>query len=126
MASRKRHHFPDTPESQRLGQFFHAAVVVAFFIAGLSVLPAAFPEWLKDHPSLKQWILALWIVGPPAWFVIEWSILLKKGDTMEDGEFERHKHTSSLFTKLWLAVATVVAGAYYGNELLQHFGPHRE
>jgi hypothetical protein len=113
--------------SERDPPALQVCFVIASIIGGLfAVFCVVFSFYVAETKYSDFWrkvIVSAWILGPPLYFANEWGLLRKFGRQMGDKRFERHKHTTSLVTKLWLAIGTVVVGLYYGDELLKHFAP---
>ena len=80
------------------------AAIVSFILAGT-------PE------IVRKIILALWIVLPPTWFFWEYCFLTDEEDKMDDKKFSRLKYSQDLASKIWAAIATVLAALYFGDKL---------
>jgi hypothetical protein len=115
------HIYTETAESRKLRLFFRLFVLLGLVAAFLST-PFGL-RLLHIDPTrdlTKEIVVCGWIIGPPAWFALEWMILLKMGNDMASAEFERHKHTNAIVTKLWLAVGTVIIAMHYGDQFIHH------
>ena len=51
-------------------------------------------------------LVALWALGPPIWFWLEWSFLTNNFD---ETEISNLKHSHSLSATVWVAIAAVLA-----------------
>jgi hypothetical protein len=84
---------------------------LAIILAVVSLFLWALDDWAK------KFVLAMWTVMPPIWFLVEWEVLFKSGAGKDDEWFERYKHSQALASKVWLAVATVLAALYFWDKL---------
>lgn len=92
---------------------FTLGLTVAFILFSLTVVGRA-----TDGSSLRrtqQIVLILWLVAPPLWFYLEWSLLTRRGEVFKAGEFERFKFAQELASKVWLAIAGALAALYLGQ-----------
>ena len=82
---------------------------VASYIAGplalISLILALLIKhrWTDLRESLGYTMLALWVLGPPVWFWVEWVFLSR------DQDGQRLKHTHDLARNIWLALVVVLA-----------------
>lgn len=89
---------------------WHVITTLAIIFAFGSLFFWSAPDWAK------KLVLAIWTVVPPIWFLVEWQVLLKSGAGKDKEWFERFKHSQELASKVWLAVAAVLAALYFGDK----------
>ncbi len=70
----------------------------------LLILKPKLPQSPEHDPKLL-FLGAVWLVGVPLWFLIEWAWFESK----DPQDFERLKHAQGLARQFWLAVAAMLA-----------------
>ena len=55
-------------------------------------------------------VAAIWTIGPPIWFFVEYTFLYCKDDT--DTAFEQFKHQQQLAAAVWLGFMAFLAAAW--------------
>ena len=84
--------------------------VLAIIGVVCSLLVADFPDdWTK---KLRGSIVAIWLVGPPIYFYIEWVFLYKESD---EYPLEKFKYSQGLARSIWLAVTAVLVALYFNG-----------
>jgi hypothetical protein len=69
----------------------------------------------ERQKTISQYLLFLWVVGPPVWFFIEYFFYFPAYGNMADcAGFEKLKGAQDVSAKVWAAF-TVVLGAMYRN-----------
>jgi hypothetical protein len=63
-------------------------------------------------------VLGLWIMVPPIWFWYEYFFLYKDTITAKV-ELDAFKHGQDQSAKIWLALVTILAGLYFGKDLVR-------
>lgn len=81
--------------------------LVALVLSGVALMTLArtLPTVRHDLDPALLGIGALWFVGVPLWFLIEWAWFDGQGST----EIDNFKYTQGLARQLWLSVAAVLA-----------------
>lgn len=93
----------------------HTIVNLVFAILALvgvvcSLLVADFPgDWTK---KLRGSIVAIWLIGPPIYFYIEWVFFYEESD---DYPIEKFKYSQALARNIWLAVTAVLVALYFNG-----------
>ena len=68
----------------------------------------------RKHVADGTWpflaVAAIWTIGPPIWFLVEYALLYDKNDT--DEAFEKFKHYQQLAAALWLGLMAFLAAAW--------------
>jgi hypothetical protein len=76
-----------------------------------------------NHSKVVQaFVLGLWILVSPIWFWAEYFFLYKD-KTTSGVEFEAFKHGQDQAAKIWLALITILAGLYFGKDLVRESPP---
>ena len=93
-------------------------------LAGLALMATAVLLWLQSQTGDRgecgrsvadvTWpfvvVAAIWTVGPPIWFLVEYTFLYGKDDT--DMAFEKFKHQQQLAAAVWLGLMAFLAAAW--------------
>lgn len=66
----------------------------------------------------QAYVLGLWILLPPIWFWLEYFFLYKDEGTAVV-KLEAFKHGQEQSAKIWLALVTLLAGLYFGKDLVR-------
>lgn len=64
---------------------------------------------------VKEFILIAWIIGPPAWFAVDYFVIYKAYGV--PGSLEYFKYGQDVASKFWIAVTTLLTGLYLNQEL---------
>ena len=98
-------------EKLRHGELF-AVLGVVGFIVNLVILFAGggFLEG-KVHKIVSSFTVGAWVLLPPLWFFYEFFYYFPKHGNPAAG-FERLKSVQEISSKVWAAVAVVLAGIY--------------
>jgi hypothetical protein len=78
-------------------------------------------EGFDPHKCIKvaqAIVLGLWILLPPIWFWFEYFFLYKD-KTASGVELEAFRHGQDQSAKIWLALVTILAGLYFGKDLIR-------
>ncbi len=99
MTQKKR---ADRPSNKRIGFWLTLAGLL------LAVISIALYIWTLGfaQPVLRTFhliVLSLWIIGPPAWFVVETQFLVA------DRQDWKLKQNQELLSKVWLGVSALLA-----------------
>lgn len=95
----------------RHGQLF-AALGFIGFCANLAVLFLGQNQVDKEtHKLLSQLTIGTWVLLPPLWFFYEFFYYFPANGNPLAG-FERLKSVQEVSSKVWAAVAVVLAGIY--------------
>lgn len=66
------------------------------------------------HVADDRWqfvaVAAIWTIGPPIWFLVEYTVLYGKDDT--ETAFEKFKHQQQLAAAVWLGLMAFLAAAW--------------
>lgn len=97
-------------------------VTSAVFLVG-SLIVGAWGLWEGFNPHrgikvLQAILLGLWILLPPIWFWGEYFFLYQN-PTNGSVPFDEFKHGQEQSAKIWLALITVLAGLYFGKDLVR-------
>ena len=93
----------------------HAIVNLVFAVLAVvgvvcSLLVGDFPtDWTK---RLRGSIVAIWLLGPPIYFYIEWVFLYKESD---EYPLEKFKYSQGLARNIWLAVTAILVALYFNG-----------
>jgi hypothetical protein len=95
--------------------WFYYVRWIGFIIAAGCILAAM----CKKPPSSKQkaWIIALWAILPPLWFLLEFALYQMPTGPNDGLKFERFKYGQDLASRVWGAIALLLAGLYFGPQL---------
>jgi hypothetical protein len=85
-----------------------AAVMAAFHMAFFVVCKRS-SDFKTSNRLLQQIVLGVWILGPPIYFILEWS---QYNGPYDGAPFEMFKMGQDLATKFWGGVF-VILGALY-------------
>ncbi len=91
---------------------------IAFWVIAAILLAASFGVGFINFAyiaQVKAGILALWTVGVPLYFMVDyvyWHPIKRTSDPLE---FDKFKHSHELGFKFWLAVLTVLAFLYFDD-----------
>ena len=92
----------DRPLNERIGFWLTlVGLLLAIVSIALSIWTLGFSQ-----PALRRFhliVLGLWIIGPPAWFVVETQFLVL------DRQDWKLKQNQELFSKVWLGVSALLA-----------------
>ncbi len=79
-----------------------------FIIAGLAaVLMTLWIIFFKDTLRTKYWLLVIWGIVPPVWFVVEYFFLYLPHGVA--GAFDFFRYGQDVASKLWAAVFALVS-----------------
>ena len=99
-----------------LGKRYHAQLFallgVIGFVVNLMILFVAGSLMTKlEHKILSSFSVSTWVLLPPLWFFYEYFYYFPKYGNPSAG-FERLKSVQDVSSKVWAAVAVVLAGIY--------------
>jgi len=66
-------------------------------------------HWHAMLNPYGYWLLALWALIPPLWFLFEFNQDFPANETHDASKVERMKHLQALSRNLWLAFVVVLA-----------------
>ena len=95
-----------------VGPYLNAFGLVAALTAVSSLIFGLIYPDKTCHPLIKHWILAIWTLGVPLWFSIEYWFIYRKWGIPNNLEF--FKHSQDLTAKVWLAVLAILVFLYTG------------
>jgi len=64
-------------------------------------------------PNWSPFLAAIWTIGVPIWFWVEYTFLASEEEKNDSVSFKRLKYSQELASKIWLAVAAVLAALYF-------------
>lgn len=76
-------------------------------------------RWAGDstaHKTCKEILYAIWVLGPPIWFFIEYFYLFRQHG--KPGCIETFKYGQELASRIWLALVAVLGVLFFSKELL--------
>jgi len=92
-----------------------ARTKVAYTLGAIAALVAIFSFLATSLPAKwKGFFLALWIVIPPLWFMLEYRLYRFQG-AQRDMTFEEFKYGQELARNLWVGISTILAILYFGR-----------
>jgi hypothetical protein len=116
------------PKEQRAGagdavpdfaQWRYPLYVVVASIAALfaAVCLIVVPVWYADDAGLKAALLSIWTIGVLLWFFVDYHYLIPLAARAkpESDFMNRYKAGKELGEKVWLAIAAVLLGLYFGD-----------
>lgn len=68
------------------------------------------------HKTRKEILYAIWVLGPPIWFFIEYFYLFRQHGKPEC--IETFRYGQELASRIWLALVAVLGFLFFGKELL--------
>ncbi len=88
-----------------------------------SLILGFFGVWEKFNPHnhikvAQAIVLGIWILLAPMWFWFEYFFLFQD-ETKSGVKLEEFKHGQDQSAKIWLALVTVLAGLYFGKDLVR-------
>lgn len=84
-------------------------------VSAVTTLGAAAVILSISIPNQDRLILSVWTIGIPAWSWFEYTFLISASEKNDPIAFERLKYSQELGSKVWLAVAGLLA-LFYLNE----------
>jgi hypothetical protein len=70
----------------------------------------------SQKTTSKATILAIWVVGVPTWFAVEYFYIYPKY-ALAYCDFDHFKYGQDVATKAWLAVVTILTALYFGKDI---------
>jgi hypothetical protein len=107
----------DWKKTQTYVGWTSAVLLLSSLILGLFGLWEIFDP-SKGIKVAQAIVLGLWILVPPLWFWFEYFFLYKDKTTSKVN-LEGFKHGQDQSAKIWLALITVLAGLYFGKDLVR-------
>lgn len=93
--------------------FFAAVAVLGFIVSVIFMLKG---EKTEKNKAICQFLLALWVLGPPLWFFYEHFYYFPAYGNMDEAAgFGKLKAAQDVTAKVWAAI-TVVLGALYNKK----------
>lgn len=96
----------------------HWGVILCAFLLALVSLVVGM-TWGNNpsaHRTCKEILYAIWVLGPPIWFFIEYFYLFR-----QHGKpccIETFKYGQELASRIWLALVVVLGVLFFGKELI--------
>ena len=81
------------------------AVVIALILAYVSFSASKTAEG-------KAWVAAIWAVGPPIWFWIEYAFMTTEEERSNKDFRDRLKYAQDSASKIWLAIGGLFTASY--------------
>jgi len=84
-------------------------------VLSLGLTYVSFFAW--NTSQAKAWAAALWAVGPPSWFWIEYAFMTTEAEKSSKDFRDRLKFAQDSASKIWLAFGGLFTASYFESLL---------
>lgn len=95
--------------------FGYLVLAIIFLIVGLHDRHACKTCCYVKFNQMKFILLAVLLLGPPLWFLIEYNYMYEEGASGEPG-FEKFKYNQELASRVWAAVSAIALAIALKND----------